>query len=194
MFHRAPCRVHSNTPSHHLRLHSSPWFSNHHQVCRWQRFVSTTSMSRPTGRRSSTWQCGALTTIWPSISFKTKDLIVEVRKTNACTPISHTHMEIEGVTIFKCLGVSEGLSWSLNTEESPPVSSDSGEFYHCTIKTILITCITVLFCNCSVLDRKTLQRAVTAQRIPTLHDGDYPAQAVSAEGLQNCLGHPSPQP
>ena len=117
---------------------------------------------------------------------KTKELIVDFRKNGGThTPIHINGTEVERVTSFKFLGVhiSEDLSWTLNTSTlvkkahqrlfflrrlkkaqlSPQILIN---FYRCTIESILTYCISVWYGNCSVAERKTLQRVVkTAQRI-----------------------------
>ena len=92
---------------------------------------------------------------------------------------------MERVSSFRFLGVniSDDLSWTHNTSTlvkkahqrlfflrrlkkvhlSPQILVN---FYRCTIKSILTNCITVWYGNCSVSNRKALQRVVkTAQRI-----------------------------
>lgn len=92
---------------------------------------------------------------------------------------------MERVTSFKFLGIhiSQDLSWTTNcsslvkkahqrlfflrTLKKNHLSSDIlVNFYRCTIESILTNCITVWYGNCSVADRKAMQRVVkTAQRI-----------------------------
>ncbi|KAK3564556.1 hypothetical protein QTP86_022798, partial [Hemibagrus guttatus] len=92
---------------------------------------------------------------------------------------------VEIVKITKFLGVHlmENFTWSLNTSSitkkaqqrlyflrrlrkahlPPPILT---VFYRGTIESVLSSCITVWFGNCTILDRKTLQRIVrTAEKI-----------------------------
>lgn len=58
------------------------------------------------------------------------------------------------------------------------------DFYRCTIESILTNCISVWYSNCSVSDRKALQRVVkTAQRITG-------TQLTTTENIyhKRCLG------
>lgn len=120
-------------------------------------------------------------------SKKTKELIVDFRKSRGGThtPIHINGTEVERVSSFRFLGVniSDDLSWTHNTSTlikkahqrlfflrrlkkvhlSPQILVN---FYRCTIESILTNCITVWYGNCSVSDRKALQRVVKiAQRI-----------------------------
>uniref|UniRef100_A0A9J7Y2A6 Uncharacterized protein n=1 Tax=Cyprinus carpio carpio TaxID=630221 RepID=A0A9J7Y2A6_CYPCA len=53
-----------------------------------------------------------------------------------------------------------------DTEEEPAVFSILVNFYRCAIESILTSCITVWYGNCSVADRKALHKVVkTTQRI-----------------------------
>ncbi|KAI3375577.1 hypothetical protein L3Q82_003700 [Scortum barcoo] len=95
-------------------------------------------------------------------------------------------MAVERVSSFKFLGIhiSENLSWTANTsslikkahqrlfflrtlkKNHLSTAIPMGNFYRCAIESILTNCITVWYGNCSVADRKALQRVVkTAQRI-----------------------------
>ncbi|KAK3516317.1 hypothetical protein QTP70_009371 [Hemibagrus guttatus] len=94
-------------------------------------------------------------------------------------------MAVKRVSSFRFLGthISEDLSWTINTsslvkkahqhlfylntlKKNYLSSTILVNFYHCTIESILTNCITVWYGNCSVPDRKALQREVkTAQRI-----------------------------
>lgn len=118
---------------------------------------------------------------------KTKEIIVDFRKAKpgTHTPIHINGAEVERVTNFKLLGVhiSQDLSWSLNTstlikkaqqrlfflrklkkaELSPQILRN---FYLCTVESILTNCFTVWYGNCTMDDRKALQRVVkTAKKI-----------------------------
>ncbi|KAI4897870.1 hypothetical protein NFI96_007237 [Prochilodus magdalenae] len=103
----------------------------------------------------------------------------------------HSPLHIDGSTVeivksTKFLGVhlAEDLTWSLNTStitkkaqqrkaHPPPILTT---FYRGTIESILSSCITAWFRNCTASDRKSLQRVVrTAEKIigvslPTITD------------------------
>uniref|UniRef100_A0A9J8B5F0 Reverse transcriptase domain-containing protein n=1 Tax=Cyprinus carpio carpio TaxID=630221 RepID=A0A9J8B5F0_CYPCA len=118
---------------------------------------------------------------------KTKELIVNFRKKKGSTPdpIHINGMVVERVSSFKFLGttISEDLSWTTNTsslvkkahqrlfflrtlKKNQLSSAIVVNFYRCAIESILTSFITVWYGNCSVADRKALQRVVkTAQRI-----------------------------
>uniref|UniRef100_A0A8C1PS38 Reverse transcriptase domain-containing protein n=1 Tax=Cyprinus carpio TaxID=7962 RepID=A0A8C1PS38_CYPCA len=118
---------------------------------------------------------------------KTKELIVNFRKKKGSThdPIHINGMVVERVSSFKFLGttISEDLSWTTNTsslvkkahqhlfflrtlKKKRLSSAILVYFYQCAIESILTSCITVWYGNCSVADRKVLQRVVKiAQRI-----------------------------
>ncbi|KAI5085176.1 gastrula zinc finger protein XlCGF28.1-like, partial [Silurus meridionalis] len=92
---------------------------------------------------------------------------------------------VERVSSFKFLGIhiSADLSWNINTSslvmkahqrlfflrtlKKNQLSSDIlVNFYHCTIESILTSCVTVWYGSCSVAERKALQWVVKiAQRI-----------------------------
>ncbi|KAK3564064.1 hypothetical protein QTP86_007518 [Hemibagrus guttatus] len=112
--------------------------------------------------------------------------VVEFRRAQS----GHSPLYIDGSSVeliksTKFLGVHlvENFTWSLNTSSitkkaqqclyflqrlrrahlSPPILT---MYYSGTIKSILSSCITAWFGNCTVLDRKTLQRIVrTAEKI-----------------------------
>ncbi|KAF7647761.1 hypothetical protein LDENG_00167370 [Lucifuga dentata] len=111
---------------------------------------------------------------------KTKELVVEFRKhTHTHT---HTHIggaAVEGVSCFRYLGVNitGNLTWSSNTATivkkahqrlyflrklkhaglSTPVLTS---FYRCVVESILTSCITVWYGNCSAADRRALEWVV----------------------------------
>ncbi|KAK3542704.1 hypothetical protein QTP86_034787 [Hemibagrus guttatus] len=114
---------------------------------------------------------------------KTKELIIDFRreKGRMYDPIHINGMAVERVSSFKFLEthISEDLSWTTNTS-SLVKKAHQCLFYLNTLKknhlsstillnyyhSILTNCITVWYGNCSVADRKALQREVkTAQRI-----------------------------
>ena len=117
---------------------------------------------------------------------KTKEMVVDFRRAQR----DHSPLDIDGSSVvivksIKFLGVhlAENLTWPLNTSSiskkaqqrlyflrrlrkahlpSPILTT----FYRGTIESILSSCITVWFGNCTVSDRKTLQRIVrTAEKI-----------------------------
>uniref|UniRef100_A0A0S7ER42 PPUP7203 n=1 Tax=Poeciliopsis prolifica TaxID=188132 RepID=A0A0S7ER42_9TELE len=111
---------------------------------------------------------------------KTKELIVDFRRNADLHPPIHIKgIAVECVNSFKFLGVhiSEDLTWTTNcsklvkkahqrlffmrTLRKNHLSSEIlTNFYRCTIESILTNCITVWYGNCSVSDRKALQRVV----------------------------------
>jgi hypothetical protein len=149
---------------------------------------------------------------------KTKELIVDFRKSKACihTPIHINGAEVERVTNFKFLGVhiSQDLSWSLNTSTlikkaqqrlfflrklkkaglSPQILRN---FYRCTVESIHTNCFRVWYGNCTMADRKALQRVVkTAQKIigtslPALTDLHHSRCLQRANKILKDHTHPS---
>ncbi|CAF87187.1 unnamed protein product, partial [Tetraodon nigroviridis] len=117
---------------------------------------------------------------------KTKEMIVDFRRAPGEHPpltINGSSVEIVKNTKFLGVHLEENLTWSLNTTKisrkaqqrlyflrrlrkahlPPPILTT---FYRGTIESILSSCITVWFGNCTVADRKTLQRIVrTAEKI-----------------------------
>ncbi len=118
---------------------------------------------------------------------KTKEVVLDFRRRNS---IDHHPLTIESSTVgrvssTKFLGVhiTEDLTWTTNTMSlskkaqqhlhflrrlkraslPPPILTT---FYRGTIESVLTSCITVWYGNCSAADRKTLQRTVnTAAKI-----------------------------
>ena len=149
---------------------------------------------------------------------KTKELIVDFRKSRGGThtPIRINGTEVECVTSYRFLGVhiSEDLSWTLNTSKlikkahqrlfflrklkkahlSPQILVN---FYRCIIESILTNCVTVWYGNCSVSDRKALQRVVkTAQRIigsslPSIEAVQSKRCLRKARGICKDCSHPN---
>ncbi|KAK0131548.1 hypothetical protein N1851_033723 [Merluccius polli] len=135
---------------------------------------------------------------------KTKELIVDFRKEKREThnPIHINGMAVERVSSFKFLGthISENLTWAINTSslvkkanqrlfflrtlKKNHLSADIlCNFYRCAIESILTNCITAWYGNCSVADRKSLQRVVkTAQRVT-----GTPLQAIEVVRKKQCL-------
>ncbi|KAL0146881.1 hypothetical protein M9458_057820, partial [Cirrhinus mrigala] len=117
---------------------------------------------------------------------KTKEVVMDFRR----NPVDHPPLTIdssavERVSSTKFLGVhiTEDLSWTTNVTSlnkkgqqrlhflrrlkraslPPPILTT---FYRGTIESVLTSCITVWYGNCSAADRKTLQRTVnTAAKI-----------------------------
>ncbi|KAK2899377.1 hypothetical protein Q8A73_012506 [Channa argus] len=116
---------------------------------------------------------------------KSKEMVVDFRREQS----DHSPLIIDGsveiVKTIKFLGVhlADNLTWSVNTSSitkkaqqrlyflrrlrkahlPPPILT---MFYRGTIESILSSCITAWFGNCTVSDRKTLQRIVrTAEKI-----------------------------
>ncbi|KAK3510770.1 hypothetical protein QTP70_022483, partial [Hemibagrus guttatus] len=117
---------------------------------------------------------------------KTKEMVVDFRRAQSHhSPLFIDGSPVEIVKSTKFLGVhsAENLTWSLNTTSVskkaqqrlyflqslrkthlPPPSLTM--FYRGTIESVLSSCITAWFGNCTVSDRKTLQRIVrTAEKI-----------------------------
>ncbi|KAK3519599.1 hypothetical protein QTP86_003223 [Hemibagrus guttatus] len=109
----------------------------------------------------------------------------QILKTSDHSPLNINGSNVEIVKSTKFLGVdlAEDFTWSLNTSSItkkaqqrlyflrrlrtahlPPLILTT--FYRGTIESILSSCITAWFGNCTVLDRKTLQRIVsTAEKV-----------------------------
>ncbi|KAF7686244.1 hypothetical protein HF521_015606 [Silurus meridionalis] len=117
---------------------------------------------------------------------KMKEMVVDFRRAQSDqSPLIIDGSSVEIVKSTKFLGVhlADNLTWSLNissitkkaqqrlyflrmqrkTHLPPPILT---MFYRGTIESILSSCITAWFGNCTVSDRKTLQRIVrTAEKI-----------------------------
>ncbi|KAK3559175.1 hypothetical protein QTP86_005071 [Hemibagrus guttatus] len=117
---------------------------------------------------------------------KMKEMVVDFRRTQSdYSPlnINGSNVEIVKSTKFLCVQLAEDLTWSLNTSSItkksqqrlyflrrlrtahlPPLIMTT--FYRGTIESILSSCISVWFGNCTASDRKTLQWIVrTAEKI-----------------------------
>ncbi len=118
---------------------------------------------------------------------KTKEVLVDFRRRNSIDhpPLTIDSSTVEKVSSTKFLGVhiTEDLTWTTNTMSlskkaqqrlhffrrlkraslPPPILIT---FYRGTIESVLTSCITIWYGNCSAADRKTLQRTVnTAAKI-----------------------------
>ncbi|KAK3534814.1 hypothetical protein QTP86_026076, partial [Hemibagrus guttatus] len=117
---------------------------------------------------------------------KTKEMVVDFRRAESGhSPLLINGSSVEIIKSTKFLGVHlpENFTWSLNTSSiskkaqqrlyflwrlrkahlPPPILT---MFYRGTIESVLSSCITGWFGNCTVSDRKTLQRIVrTAEKI-----------------------------
>ncbi|KAI4892091.1 hypothetical protein NFI96_003228, partial [Prochilodus magdalenae] len=107
---------------------------------------------------------------------KAKEMVVDFRRTRC----DHSPLYIDGSTVeivksTKFLGVhlAEDLTWLRKAHLPPPILTT---FYRGTIESILSSCITAWFGNCTTSDRKSLQRVVRkAEKIigvslPTITD------------------------
>ena len=101
------------------------------------------------------------------------------------SPLHIGETPVERVKTFKFFGthISEDLSWSHNTQHIAKKSQQRlyflrklgkfglstkllSNFYRCTVESLLTNSITVWFGNCTVKERKALQRVIkTAQYI-----------------------------
>ncbi len=112
---------------------------------------------------------------------KTKEVVLDFRRRNSTDhpPLTIDSSTVERVSSTKFLGVqiTEDLTWTTNTMSlskkaqqrphflrrlkraslPPPILTT---FYRGTIESVLTSCITVWYGNCSAADRKTLQRTV----------------------------------
>ncbi len=117
---------------------------------------------------------------------KTKEVVMDFRRNSVDhPPLTIDSSTVERVSSTKFLGVhiTEDLTWTTNTKSlskkaqrrlhflrrlkraslPPPILNT---FYRGTIESVLTSCITVWYGNCSAADRKTLQRTVnTAAKI-----------------------------
>ncbi|KAL0161079.1 hypothetical protein M9458_044804, partial [Cirrhinus mrigala] len=130
---------------------------------------------------------------------KTKEVVMDFRRNSVDhPPLSIDSSAVERVSSTKFLGVhiTEDLTWTTNTMSlskkaqqrlhflrrlkraslPPPILTT---FYRGTIESVLTSCITVWYGNCSAADRKTLQRTVNTaakdHRCPSpLPSGHFP--------------------
>ncbi|KAK3506669.1 hypothetical protein QTP70_013649 [Hemibagrus guttatus] len=148
---------------------------------------------------------------------KTKEMVVDFRRAQS----DHSPLDIDGSNVeivksskFLSVHLAEDLTWSLNTSSItkkaqqrlyflrrlrkahlPPLILTT--FYRGTIESILSSCITGWFGNCTISDRKTLQRIVrTAEKIirvslPSITD-IYSTRCIhKANSIVDDLTHPS---
>ncbi len=135
---------------------------------------------------------------------KTKEVVMDFRRNSVDhPPLTIDSSTVERVSSTKFLGVhiTEDLTWTTNTMSlskkaqqrlhflrrlkrtslPPPILNT---FYRGTIESVLTSCITVWYGNCSAADRKTLQRTVnTAAKIigaPPLLEHDAPAKPTAS--------------
>ncbi|KAL0150016.1 hypothetical protein M9458_054675, partial [Cirrhinus mrigala] len=128
---------------------------------------------------------------------KTKEVVMDFRRNSVDhLPLTIDSSTVERVSSTKFLGVhiTEDLTWTTNITSlnkkgqqrlhflrrlkraslPPPILTT---FYRGTIESVLTSCITVWYGNCSAADRKTLQRTVNCKdhRCPSpLHPGHFP--------------------
>ncbi|KAI4880794.1 hypothetical protein NFI96_001798 [Prochilodus magdalenae] len=143
---------------------------------------------------------------------KTKEMVVDFRRTRR----DHSPIHIDGSTVEivksnKFLGVhlAEDLTWSLNTSTITKKAHQRlyflrrlptpilTTFYRGTIESILSSCITAWFGNCTASDRKSLQRIVRAAEkiigvsLPTITD-IYTTRCIrKANSIVDDHTHPS---
>ncbi len=146
--------------------------------------ISNNDVKRTTERKWHNWLngCGA-----NNLSLnvgKTKEVVMDFRRNS----VDHPPLTIDGSTVER---VGSTKSWGCTSQRispGPPTSlNKKGQqrlhflrrlkraslpphilttFYRGTIESVLTTCITVWYGNCSAADRKTLQRTVnTAAKI-----------------------------
>jgi hypothetical protein len=140
---------------------------------------------------------------------KTKEMIVDYRKRRAeHYPILIGRAVVEQVESFNFLGVhiTNKLTWSKHTKivvkrarknlfplrrlkrfvMGPQILKS---FYSCTIESVLMSCITAWYGNCSTSNSKALQRLVCKAQYITRDKLPAPGplyQAVSEEGPKSC--------
>ncbi len=144
-------------------------------------------MKRTTERKWHSWLNGVVLTICPSMWVRQRRLCWTSGGGTPLTtpPLTIDSSTVERVSSTKFLGVhiTEDLTWTTNTMSlskkaqqrlhflrrlkraslPPPILT---KFYRGTIESVLTSCITVWYGNCSAADRKTLQRTVnTAAKI-----------------------------
>ncbi len=147
---------------------------------------------------------------------KTKEVVMDFRRRNSTDhpPLTIDSSTVERVSSTKFLGVhiTEDLTWTTNTMSlskkaqqrlhflrrlkraslPPPILTT---FYRGTIESVLTSCITVWYGNCSAADRKTLQRTVnTAAKIigapSPIHPGHFPCTMLQQNQQHREGPHP----
>ncbi|KAK3556718.1 hypothetical protein QTP70_015089, partial [Hemibagrus guttatus] len=146
---------------------------------------------------------------------KTKELIIDYRrKETDITPLYISGDCVERVADFRFLGVQieDCLTWSTNTSEllkkaqqrlyflralrKNNITQRLVSFKRCSIESILTYCIGVWFTNCSVAQRKMLQRVINmAQKIvgcplPTLEELHSSHCIKKAQSILKDTSHP----
>ncbi len=157
-------------------------------------------MNRTTERKWHSWLNGVALTICPSMWRRQRRLCWT---SGGGTPLTIDSSTVERVSSTKFLGVhiTEDLTWTTNTMSlskkaqqrlhflrrlkraslPPPILTT---FYRGTIESVLTSCITVWYGNCSAADRKTLQQTVKHgckdHRCPSpIHPGHFLARCSS---------------
>ncbi len=150
---------------------------------------------------------------------KTKEVVLDFKRRNSTDhpPLTIDSSTVERVSSTKFLGVhiTEDLTWTTNTMSlskkaqqrlhflrrlkraslPPPILTT---FYRGTIESVLTSCITVWYGNCSAADRKTLQRTVnTAAKIigaplPSILDIFLARCSSKTNSIVKDPTHPSP--
>ncbi|KAK3528533.1 hypothetical protein QTP70_001736 [Hemibagrus guttatus] len=159
--------------------------SNHIKFANDMNVVGLISKNREEVQRLSAW-CKA-----NSLSLnvdKTKEMVVDIRRAQSNhSPLFIDGSSVEIVKSTKFLGVhlAVNFTWSLNTSSiskeaqqrlyflrrlrkahlPPPILT---MFYRGTIESVLSSCITTWFGNCTTSDRKTLQRIVRLSKLTAL--------------------------
>ncbi|KAL0175584.1 hypothetical protein M9458_027914, partial [Cirrhinus mrigala] len=148
---------------------------------------------------------------------KTKEVVMDFRRNSVDhRPLTIDSSAVERVSSTKFLGVhiTENLTWTTNVTSlnkkgqqrlhflrrlkraslPPPILTT---FYRGTIESVLTSCITVWYGNCSAADRKTLQRTVnTAAKIigaplPSILDIFLARCSSKASSIVKDPSHPS---
>ncbi len=115
---------------------------------------------------------------------KTKEVVLDFRRRNSIDhpPLTIDSSTVERVSSTKFLGVhiTEDLTWTTNSLPPPILPT----FYRGTIESVLTSCITVWYGNCSAADCKTLQRTVnTAAKI--IGAPSHPSWTFSLQNQQH---------
>ncbi len=138
---------------------------------------------------------------------KTKEVVMDFRRNSVDHPpltFDGSTVERVGSTKFLRVHITEDLTWTINVTSlnkkgqqrlhflrrlkraslPPPILTT---FYRGTIESVLTTCITVWYGNCSAADRRTLQWTVNTAALP-LHPGYFPCTMLQ-QGLQHREGY-----